>query len=61
MDFFRGCTKKYRACPFSKATFPVLVHEKCFLGALHMIMIQFTYDQKAIRLEQWLHAKLLQL
>jgi len=61
MDFFRGCTKKYRAWPFSKATCPGLVHEKCFLGALHMIMIQFTYDQKAIRLEQWLHAKLLQL
>ena len=34
MDFFRACLKKIRACPFSKATGPGLVHEQCFLGAL---------------------------
>ena len=34
MDFFQACLKKVRACPFSKATGPGLVHEKCFLGDL---------------------------
>ena len=30
MDLFRACLKKIRACPFSKATGPGLVHEKMF-------------------------------
>jgi len=29
-----ACLKKIRACPFSKAAGRVLVHEKCFHGAL---------------------------
>jgi len=33
--FFSDLSEKIRACPFSKATGPGLVHEKCFLGALY--------------------------